>query len=104
VSCECVLQGFPISQWQDLNAKHVQALDVIRQQAGIAEHARKKAADLKAGMDIFSIPQPPYNELSSIESDVMHLKSIWSAIDEWEETYDGWKSSKFRDINVWLPN
>lgn len=78
----------------------MQALSKIKEQRSIAADARKKSADLKAGMDIFSIPHPPYRELGSMEADVEKLQGIWSIVSEWEESYSGWKTGKFKEIKV----
>ncbi|CAD7695690.1 unnamed protein product, partial [Ostreobium quekettii] len=62
--------------------------------------ARKKAADLKAGMDIFRIPQPPYKDLGATEKDLQVLEKIWGVAKEWQTSYIGWKDGKFKDIQV----
>lgn len=54
-------------------------------------------------MDIFGIPQPPYKELGSTEKDIELLEKVWTVVREWEDSYNGWKDGKFRDIAVsWL--
>lgn len=60
----------------------------------------KQASDLKAGMDIFGIPQPAYKELGSTERDIDLLQKIWTVVEEWEASYSSWKDGKFRDIKV----
>lgn len=78
----------------------MQALSKIKEQRSIAADARKKSADLKAGMDIFSIPHPPYRELGTMEADVEKLEGIWSIVAEWEDSYSAWKTGKFKEIRV----
>lgn len=78
----------------------MQAMAKIKEQRGIAADARKKSADLKAGMDIFSIPHPPYRELGTMEADVEKLQGIWSIVCEWEDSYSTWKTGKFKEIKV----
>jgi hypothetical protein len=51
-------------------------------------------------MDIFSIPQPPYKELGSMEADIERLCAVWTIISEWEASYNTWKQGKFREIQV----
>lgn len=80
----------------------MQAVAKIKEQRGIAADARKKSADLKAGMDIFSIPHPPYRELGAMEADVEKLQGIWSIVCEWEDSYNTWKTGKFKEIKVLL--
>jgi dynein heavy chain, axonemal len=80
-----------------------QALAKIKEQRAVAATARQKSADLKAGMDIFSIPQPPYKELTAMEADVERLQAIWTIVAEWEASYNTWKQGRFREIKVrWL--
>lgn len=60
----------------------------------------QQASDLKAGMDIFGIPQPAYKELAATERDLDLLEKIWVVVDEWNASYSSWKDGKFRDIKV----
>jgi hypothetical protein len=78
----------------------MQALESIKEQALAVQLARKKASDLKAGMDIFSIPQPPYKELGVMEGDLEKLTAIWAIVEEWDKSYSTWKKSKFKAIKV----
>ena len=78
----------------------MQAISAIKEQREVVSAARKKAADLKVGMDIFSIPQPPYKELNTMEADIEKLSAIWTIVDEWDTSYNGWKKSKFKEIEV----
>jgi hypothetical protein len=61
---------------------------------------RLQAAEIKSGMDIFNIPQPPYKELLLIERELELLDKMWSLVAEWEATYNGWKDGLFRDLKV----
>lgn len=78
----------------------MQALARIKEQSEEVAAAVAKAADLKAGMDIFSIPQPPYKELAAMEGDLAKLAAIWRFVEEWEGSYNGWKKGKFREIQA----
>ena len=62
--------------------------------------ARQKAAELKAGMDIFSIPQPPYKELGAMGGELEKLAEVWDVVAQWEGSYGAWKQSKFKDVQV----
>lgn len=59
-----------------------------------------QATDLKAGMDIFNIPQPPFKDLAAMERDLDLLDKIWACVDEWQGLYNGWKDGAFVDIKV----
>lgn len=51
-------------------------------------------------MDIFSIPQPPYKELGTMEGDLEKLSAIWEIVEEWDGSYNSWKQGKFKEIKV----
>lgn len=59
-----------------------------------------QAAEIKSGMDIFLISQPPYKELVLLERDLELLEKIWNLIAEWETTYAAWKDGLFKDLKV----
>lgn len=61
-----------------------------------------QAGEIKSGMDIFNIPQPPYKELVLMDKELELLEKTWSVVAEWQKTYAGWKDGKFRDIKVCL--
>lgn len=76
------------------------AFKFIKSRTAACQAARKKAKDLKAGMDIFGIPQPPYKELAANEKELETLNAIWTVVADWESSYVGWKDGKFREIQV----
>lgn len=78
-----------------------QALEFVQESADDVTELRRRAAELRAGMDIFAIPQPPYKELTSMEKELDLMKRMWGTVKEWDDLYVGWKDSKFRDIEVW---
>lgn len=78
----------------------MQALALIEEQNQVVAAARQKAAELKAGMDLFNIPQPPYKELASMASDLEKLAEVWAVVSQWEASYASWKQSKFKDVQV----
>lgn len=59
-----------------------------------------QAAELKSGMDIFNIPQPPYKELVDMEKDLDLMDRIWACVTEWQGLYGSWKDGQFTDIKV----
>lgn len=64
------------------------------------DHNVLQAAEIKAGMDIFSIAQPPYKELVQLERDLDLLDKMWSLMAEWEATYGAWKDGLFKELKV----
>eukprot|EP00879_Flechtneria_rotunda_P019356 GHRR01020328.1.p1 GENE.GHRR01020328.1~~GHRR01020328.1.p1 ORF type:complete len:1679 (+),score=578.13 GHRR01020328.1:143-5179(+) len=77
-----------------------QALAFVTRWNNATTSARHKATEIKSGMDIFSIPQPPYKELVQIEKELELLDKMWSLVAEWEGTYSGWKDGLFKDLKV----
>jgi hypothetical protein len=59
-----------------------------------------QATEIQAGMDIFSIPQPPYKELAFLEHELELLSRMWGAVADWEATYGGWKNGHFKELKV----
>jgi dynein heavy chain len=59
-----------------------------------------QSLEIKAGMDIFGIPQPPYKELVFLDRELELLGKLWGLVAEWQGTYSSWKDGKFRDIKV----
>jgi hypothetical protein len=51
-------------------------------------------------MDIFSIPQPPYKELSFLDHELELLSRMWGVVAEWETTYGTWKNGHFKELKV----
>lgn len=62
--------------------------------------ARKKEAELKQGMDIFNMHQPPYKEMAMTEKEIEQLEAIYTVYQEWQDSYNGWKDGLFRDLKV----
>jgi hypothetical protein len=59
-----------------------------------------QATEIQAGMDIFSIPKPPYKELAFLEHELELLSRMWGAVADWEATYSGWKNGHFKELKV----
>ena len=51
-------------------------------------------------MDIFAIDQPTLAELVLTEKELEQLSQIWGIVQEWEQTYNGWKDGLFRDLKA----
>lgn len=77
-----------------------QALAFIEESKVAVADLRKRAGELKAGMDIFHIPQPSYKELAAVDKDLDLLDRIWGLVSEWEGLYFQWKDGAFADIKV----
>ncbi|KAG1668463.1 hypothetical protein FOA52_005236 [Chlamydomonas sp. UWO 241] len=76
------------------------ALASIAASQALLADCKKRAGELKSGMDIFHIPQPSYKELAAMEKDLEQLEKIWGVVAEWEAAYAGWKDGAFSQIQV----
>ena len=76
------------------------ALNFCAAEKQLLADSRKRAADLKQGMDIFGMEQPVYKEFAITEKEIEQLESIWGCVKEWNDNYNGWKDGKFRDLQV----
>ena len=76
------------------------ALAYLKSTTEAVENFRKRESDLKNGMVVFGMPQPPLKELLETEQDMDFLSQLWGIVSEWLESYDGWKGGMFRDLEV----
>ena len=83
-------EGFDVESAKAFIAKEKEAL-VAR---------RKSGADIKKGMDIFAMAQPPYKEMSDTEKELDLMENLWGIVAEWEGNYNSWKGGLFREILV----
>ncbi|GIM07381.1 hypothetical protein Vretimale_11536 [Volvox reticuliferus] len=94
--CDEFTRDAPYSS--DVPTKEAVAFVTSSKQA--VEDTRKRALEIKSGMDIFNIPQPQYKDLAAMEKDLDLLDRIWGLKSEWEHLYSGWKDGSFADIKV----
>lgn len=59
-----------------------------------------QAKDIKAGLDIFAIPQPAYKELMLLERDLDLLQRLWGLATDWEASYAAWKNGLFSQLKA----
>jgi len=52
-------------------------------------------SNIRKGLNIFKIDQPPSHLILTLEKDLGHLQSIWDLTSEWETAWDNWKSGTF---------
>lgn len=76
------------------------ALQYVKDKGEELNEMKRKSESLKAGMDIFNIPEPPYKELGASQKDLQMLSEIWGVARQWQAAFDSWKHTMFRAINV----
>ena len=84
--------GFEVDGAPDV----ARAFRYMRERQAELEDMRRKAESLKAGMDIFNIPEPPYKELGASEKDLSMLGEIWGVVRQWQTAFDSWKDTMFQ--------
>jgi len=76
------------------------AFTVIDEWKTICIERRSKISELKSGIEIFNLQQPPYKELSQTEKDLEFLVSIWTVVKDWEVSFNSWKDGVFNALEV----
>lgn len=51
-------------------------------------------------MDLFGIEPVDYKELDQTEHELKLLESVWEMTREWLDKWNGWRTCKFRNLNV----
>ncbi|KAF5831208.1 dynein-1-beta heavy chain, flagellar inner arm I1 complex [Dunaliella salina] len=82
------------------NTTTLKAFATIEESKNTVKDFKRRANELKSGMEIFSIPQPAYKELANMEKEIEQLDRVWSLIREWQTLYGTWKDGAFVDIEV----
>ncbi|OON14263.1 ATPase family protein [Opisthorchis viverrini] len=76
------------------------ALDAV---AGFRERLDKLKArelELRHGLNLFKIEQPPCKEIAVIEKDLEYLDVIWTMNYEWEKNWEIWKYGRFCELQT----
>ncbi|XP_069735049.1 LOW QUALITY PROTEIN: hydrocephalus-inducing protein homolog [Phaenicophaeus curvirostris] len=74
-------------------------MSLHKQQASIAALEREMAA-LSESAGLFQVSVPEYKQLKAWHREVRLLKELWDMINLVNMTIDGWKTTKWKDINV----
>jgi len=82
------------------NTSTLKAFATIEESKNTVKDFKRRANELKSGMEIFSIPQPAYKELANMEKEIDMLDRVWGLIREWQTLYATWKDGAFVDIEV----
>ncbi|VDD80599.1 unnamed protein product [Mesocestoides corti] len=60
----------------------------------------EKETEIRNGLTIFKIEQPPCKETTLIQKELDILEQIWNMNKEWEANWVQWKSGKFSDLQT----
>ena len=61
---------------------------------------REREANLRPGCELFKLDPPVYKEISSVETDLGLLDSIWKLEEEWEMMWSNWRTDPFKKLEV----
>lgn len=75
-----------------------QALEDVYGYRNNVNNLKTQEVNLRKGLNIFKIEQPPSKDLQQIEKDLDHLEHIWHITKEWEGLWDSWKTGKFVEL------
>ncbi|XP_052234681.1 dynein axonemal heavy chain 2-like isoform X14 [Dreissena polymorpha] len=64
------------------------------------EALKKQEADIRRGLNIFKIDQPPSKEIATLEKDLELIETIWMLNKEWEGHWASWKDGKFTELQT----
>lgn len=54
--------------------------------------------EIRMGLNIFKIDQPPSHVILLLEKDLDHLEQIWGLAKEWQTSWDTWKVGTFKSL------
>ena len=75
------------------------ALKVIQDYRNSLSATANQERTLKKGLAVFKIEQAPSRDMELIAQDLELLNQIWQAMQEWNSTYDGWRSNPFLSLD-----
>ncbi|VDQ04825.1 unnamed protein product [Trichobilharzia regenti] len=84
-------------------AAHLQpqeALDILNNFREQLDNLKKHELELRHGLNLFKIEQPPCKEIVVIEKDLDLLTTIWSTNLEWDKNWESWKVGRFYDLQT----
>lgn len=76
----------------------IQALEYIHNLNTQLGNLKSQENNIRKGLNIFKIDQPPSHLILTLEKDLGHLQSIWELTSEWESAWDSWKSGTFGSL------
>ncbi|XP_071165421.1 dynein axonemal heavy chain 2-like [Mytilus edulis] len=75
----------------------LESISVVQEQLMAFKKAQQEIRD---GLNIFKIDQPPNKEIAFMEKDLQYIEDIWLMNKEWETSWAEWKVNKFVDLQT----
>ncbi|VDO91677.1 unnamed protein product [Schistosoma margrebowiei] len=82
------------------NLKPQEAINIINQFLEQLDNLKSHELELRHGLNLFKIEQPPFKEITIIEKDLDILSTIWTTNMEWENNWESWKAGRFYDLQT----
>ncbi|CAH8498261.1 unnamed protein product [Heterobilharzia americana] len=76
------------------------ALDTVNDFRGQLDNLKHHELELRHGLNLFKIEQPPCKEIALVEKDLDVLNAIWTTNLEWENNWESWKVGRFYDLQT----
>ncbi|KAJ3399250.1 Dynein heavy chain 2, axonemal, partial [Chytridiales sp. JEL 0842] len=75
------------------------ALKTIAEYRGIIKSALNQESNLKKGLAVFKMEQPPSKEITQISNDLDLLQQIWQLDQEWSTVWESWRTKPFLSLD-----
>eukprot|EP00741_Cyanophora_paradoxa_P024938 tig00000056_g24072.t1 len=76
------------------------AMDLITEFKTQVDGFRNREASMKPGLQIFRLEPPNYRDAQSMAKDLENLEGIWKLTDEWQASWNQWKTGQFDHLQV----
>ncbi|KAK7102408.1 hypothetical protein V1264_020630 [Littorina saxatilis] len=76
------------------------ALQNIQEYREQLEALKAQEKQLRRGLGIFKIDQPPSKEIASLEKDLETLEAVWQLTQDWDSHWTKWKTGRFVDLQT----
>lgn len=77
-----------------------EALENINNIRAQMEALKKQEQDIRKGLNIFKIDQPPSKEIANLEKDLEVIETIWNLNKDWEGLWGDWKGNQFTELQT----
>nr|XP_034330791.1 dynein heavy chain 2, axonemal-like [Crassostrea gigas] len=64
------------------------------------EALKKLEQEIRKGINIFKIDQPPSKEIANLEKDLEVIETIWNLNKDWEGLWGDWKGNQFTQLQT----
>nr|XP_022345562.1 dynein heavy chain 2, axonemal-like isoform X2 [Crassostrea virginica] len=82
------------------NIPTAEALENINNIRAQMEALKKQEQEIRKGLNIFKIDQPPSKEIANLEKDLEIIETIWNLNKEWEGLWGDWKGDQFVQLQT----